>query len=145
MQRPSCAAAGVAVCAAVCLALLVCAATVDAKVQAVVLEKPDSCPRTARKGDHLELYYSVEIEETGQLLDDNFDFRYPQKIELGKFTTVPKGLHVGLTGMCEGEKRKITVPPKLAYGVRGEGQVPGNVHLVYIARLDTIIRHGDEL
>ncbi len=35
---------------------------------------------------------------------------------------VIKGLDLGLDGMCPGEKRKVTVPPSLAYGEKGKGR-----------------------
>lgn len=35
---------------------------------------------------------------------------------------VIKGLDLGLKDMCPGEKRKITVPPSLAFGEKGKGK-----------------------
>jgi FKBP-type peptidyl-prolyl cis-trans isomerase len=34
---------------------------------------------------------------------------------------VLKGIEQGVEGMCEGEKRRLTVPPALAYGSKGSG------------------------
>lgn len=42
-----------------------------------------------------------------------------------------KGFAQGLTGMCEGELRRIIVPSKLAYGRHGAAYIPGNTTLVY--------------
>jgi len=35
---------------------------------------------------------------------------------------VIKGFDQGLVDMCVGEKRKLTIPPHLAYGDEGEGK-----------------------
>lgn len=35
---------------------------------------------------------------------------------------VIKGLDIGLNDMCPGEKRKVTIPPSLAYGEKGKGR-----------------------
>ena len=33
-----------------------------------------------------------------------------------------KGMDQGLLGVCIGEKRRITIPPHLGYGVNGDGK-----------------------
>lgn len=37
------------------------------------------------------------------------------------------GMDKGLQGMCVNERRKITVPPQLAYGNTGAGECRGHV------------------
>lgn len=44
---------------------------------------------------------------------------------------VIKGLDLGLDGMCPGEKRKVTVPPSLAYGEKGKGR---SFHFKYVEK-----------
>lgn len=41
---------------------------------------------------------------------------------------VLKGWDKGLQDMCSGERRKLTVPPALAYGKEGKGRT-GHLHL----------------
>ena len=43
-----------------------------------------------------------------------------------------KGWDQGLVGVCEGEKRKLTIPAHLAYGDQGAGdKIPGGATLVF--------------
>ena len=45
----------------------------------------------------------------------------------------PKGWNLGLVGMCVGEKRRLTVPPILAYGFKGykRAGIPENSSVLY--------------
>ncbi|XP_029360928.1 peptidyl-prolyl cis-trans isomerase FKBP14 isoform X1 [Echeneis naucrates] len=44
---------------------------------------------------------------------------------------VLKGWDKGLQNMCTGERRKLTVPPSLAYGKEGKGKIPPNSALIF--------------
>ena len=48
---------------------------------------------------------------------------------------VIKGWDKGLQEMCSGEKRRLTVPPALAYGKEGRGIVFCKLALVYFKTL----------
>ena len=53
-----------------------------------------------------------------------------------KSMTVLKGWKIGLLGMKEGEVRRLTIPPELAYGNSGNGdKVPPNSTVTYDIKL----------
>merc|ERR1719343_525520 len=54
---------------------------------------------------------------------------------------VIKGLEEGMQGMRQGEKRRIVIPPELAYGERGvQGLVPPDTALIYVVKLVKVIQ-----
>lgn len=49
-----------------------------------------------------------------------------------------RGLDLGVRGMRVGGQRKLIVPPELAYGSKGFGEIPGNAELVIDVQLLSI-------
>ncbi len=77
---------------------------------------------------------SILVHYTGSLEDgtefDSSAGRNPLPVDLGAGMVVP-GFEEGLIGMKVGGKRKITIPPELAYGEAGvPGQNPGDPPLI---------------
>lgn len=68
----------------------------------------------------------------------SLDREQPFSFQLGVGQVI-KGWDQGLTGMCVGEKRKLTIPPSLGYGDRGAGSViPGGATLIFDVELINI-------
>ncbi len=95
----------------------------------------------AKSGD------TVTVNYTGTLTDGTkFDSslnpgRTPFQFTIGpdcqkNNTCVIEGWNVGVTGMKVGEKRKLTIPPELAYGPGGAGdKIPPNSTLIFEVEL----------
>lgn len=68
----------------------------------------------------------------------SLDREQPFSFQLGVGQVI-KGWDEGLKGMCVGERRKLTIPPKLGYGDKGAGNViPGHATLIFEVELINI-------
>ena len=82
----------------------------------------------------------VKVHYTGTLLDGTvFDSSIPRKkpfeFILGKGQVI-RGWEQGILGMKVGEKRKLFIPPELAYGESGSGDsIPPNSQLIFNVEL----------
>jgi FKBP-type peptidyl-prolyl cis-trans isomerase len=83
---------------------------------------PEDCI-AAKKGDNLKMEYTGTLFDTGKQFDSSIG-RAPFEFTLGVGQVI-QGWDQGLLGMCVGEKRKLVIPPSLAYGSRGAGGVIG--------------------
>ncbi|XP_070790992.1 peptidyl-prolyl cis-trans isomerase FKBP11 isoform X1 [Pituophis catenifer annectens] len=77
---------------------------------------PEGCTERSTTGDTLAIHYTGILED-GRVIDTSLS-RDPLQVELGKRQVIP-GLEQGLLNMCVGEKRRVIIPPHLAYGKRG--------------------------
>ncbi|XP_053960354.1 peptidyl-prolyl cis-trans isomerase FKBP2 [Anastrepha ludens] len=118
----------------------------DAKptVKIGIKKRVENCEVKARKGDTIHVHYR------GTLLDGSeFDSSYERqkaftlKLGLGQ---VIKGWEQGLLGMCEGEKRRLVIPPELGYGKAGAGdKIPPDSTLIFEVELEKIERPKQDL
>ncbi|XP_063808785.1 peptidyl-prolyl cis-trans isomerase FKBP11 [Pseudophryne corroboree] len=93
------------------------------------LEKPESCVDTVAWGDTIQLHYTGRLDD-GHVIDSSLS-RDPLVVVLGKKQVIP-GLEKSLLGMCVGEKRKVIIPPHMAYGKRGfPPSIPGDAVLQF--------------
>ncbi|KAJ9586800.1 hypothetical protein L9F63_019610, partial [Diploptera punctata] len=76
-------------------------------------------------------FYQRQTSSSKMFNSYNYDRDQPFTFQLGVGQVI-KGWDQGLTDMCVGEKRKLTIPPELAYGDRGAGNViPGGATLTF--------------
>jgi FKBP-type peptidyl-prolyl cis-trans isomerase len=97
------------------------------------LDVCDGRGETAKKGDILEAHYTGWLKD-GKRFDSNRDC-HPFVLTLGKGEVI-KGWEEGLHGMKAGGRRKLIIPPHLAYGDKGAGAIiPPNAELTFEVEL----------
>jgi peptidylprolyl isomerase len=86
-------------------------------------------------GNVVEVHYVGVSWKTGKQFDASWDRGDTFKFGLGKGQVI-KGWDEGVAGMRVGGRRRITIPPQLAYGKRGAGGVIGpDETLVFVVDL----------
>ncbi len=89
----------------------------------------------AVSGRIVEVHYVGVSWKTGKQFDASWDRGFTFKFGLGQGQVIT-GWDQGVTGMKVGGRRRITIPPMLAYGKRGAGGVIGpDETLVFVVDL----------
>ncbi|RPD57598.1 hypothetical protein L226DRAFT_456872 [Lentinus tigrinus ALCF2SS1-7] len=103
---------------------------------------PDNCKLTAQNGDRLSVHYTGKLWSNGNKFDSSLDRGQPFTVTLGARQVIT-GWEEGLQGMCQGEKRTLTIPASKGYGSRGFGNViPANSALVFDVELVKLNAQG---
>ena len=92
----------------------------------------------AASGQIVEVHYVGVSWQTGQQFDASWDRGQTFKFGLGRGQVIA-GWDQGVAGMKVGGRRRITIPPMLAYGKRGAGGVIGpDETLVFVVDLISV-------
>jgi peptidylprolyl isomerase len=91
--------------------------------------------KVASTGDRVQVHYVGVAYSTGEEFDASWDRGEPLEFRLGARQVIA-GWDQGVQGMRVGGRRQLVIPPGLAYGDRGAGNViaPGET-LIFICDL----------
>jgi peptidylprolyl isomerase len=78
----------------------------------------------AKAGDRVQVHYVGVAYSTGEEFDSSYGRGDPLEFQLGAGRVIA-GWDQGVQGMRVGGRRQLVIPPHLAYGDRGAGNVIG--------------------
>jgi FKBP-type peptidyl-prolyl cis-trans isomerase len=105
-----------------------------AKVQTEELRVGDG--REAARGDMVSVHYEGRLAD-GSVFDSS-EGGDPFVLTIGAGEVI-RGWEIGLVGMCVGGKRRLVIPPRLAYGNKGvSGAIPPKATLTFDVELVSV-------
>jgi FKBP-type peptidyl-prolyl cis-trans isomerase len=93
----------------------------------------------AMKGNLVTVHYTLWLENGKKIQSSKG--KEPLRFTIGG--RVIKGWNEGVPGMKKGGKRKLIIPPELAYGDREVGPIPANSTLVFEIEMLKIEKEED--
>jgi FKBP-type peptidyl-prolyl cis-trans isomerase len=87
----------------------------------------------AASGNTVTVNYIGRLQD-GRVFDDSYVRGQPIAFRIGAGQVIP-GFEQGIVGMRVGGKRRLTIPPELAYGSSGNGPIPPNATIVFEVEL----------
>jgi peptidylprolyl isomerase len=90
-----------------------------------------------RSGQLVRVHYTGWLTSTGVKFDSSYDRNSTFSFTLGKGEVI-RGWEEGVAMMRVGEKRRLIIPPELAYGAQGNRTIPPNSSLTFDVELITV-------
>ena len=82
-----------------------------------------------KSGDTILIHYTGTLED-GTKFDSSYDRDEPFETQIGVGEVIP-GWDEGVLGMKQGGKRRLVIPPEMAYGDQAVGPIPANSTLIF--------------
>ncbi len=86
-----------------------------------------------QSGDYVTIHYTGWLED-GTVFDSSVKRGTPFQTRIGVGQVIA-GWDMGVIGMKKGSKRKLTIPPELAYGDNAVSIIPPNSTLIFEVEL----------
>jgi FKBP-type peptidyl-prolyl cis-trans isomerase len=86
-----------------------------------------------QSGDYVTIHYTGWLED-GTVFDSSVKRGTPFQCRIGVGEVIA-GWDMGVIGMKKGSKRKLTIPPQLAYGDNAVSIIPPNSTLIFEVEL----------
>ncbi|WP_299169547.1 FKBP-type peptidyl-prolyl cis-trans isomerase [uncultured Arthrobacter sp.] len=108
---------------------------VDLPEDLVIKDLIEGTGREAQTGDTVSAHYVGVAFSTGEEFDSSWNRGEPLDFRIGVGQVI-QGWDQGITGMKVGGRRRLEIPPHLAYGDRGAGSAiaPGE-SLIFVVDL----------
>jgi len=94
--------------------------------------------QAVESGDDIVIHYKGTLTD-GTVFDSSYDRNEPFQTQIGVGQVI-EGWDKGVIGMKPGGKRKLTIPPSMAYGEQGVGSIPPNSTLIFEVELVEILK-----
>ncbi|KAM8883736.1 peptidyl-prolyl cis-trans isomerase FKBP9 [Synchiropus picturatus] len=99
-------------------------APVSPSLDDIAIEKtfvPEECVRAVKVGDYVRYHYIGTFPD-GRKFDSSYDRGSTYNVFVGKKQLI-EGMDKALVGMCVNERQLVKIPPHLAYGKQGYGDL----------------------